>query len=136
MFLYAGGRIQWASSARFDRNIALAGINAGDGRTFVTIPGSLISRILSVPQTSNVGIPGIWIFRVDQSTYTIQLYYVIIYCMHLLVPPNKAPSNFTVLAISATFATFQWDSLSDQQANGIIRQYVIICTETKSNIKV
>ena len=44
---------------------ALAGINAGDGETFITIPGSRTSSIINITQTSNIGIPGIWIFQVD-----------------------------------------------------------------------
>ena len=75
MFLYADGRIQWTTGDLsggvdgLNGTEALAGINAGDGVNFVTIPGSLTSRILTVSQTSNVGIPGIWMFKVDQSMH-------------------------------------------------------------------
>ena len=58
IFLYADGEIQW------DNN-ALAGINAGDGVNSVTIPGSQTPNITAITQTSNVGIPGIWMFEVD-----------------------------------------------------------------------
>ena len=57
MFVYAD--IEWTSSAG-----ALAGINAGDGVNHVTIPGSRTSSILNIEETSNVGVPGVWIFRV------------------------------------------------------------------------
>ena len=60
MFLYADGRIQWTTGGK-----ALAGINAGDGEDFITIPGSLTPGIINITKTSNVGIPGVWIFRVD-----------------------------------------------------------------------
>ena len=66
MFLYAD--IQWISS-----DPALAGINAGDGVNHVTIPGSQTSRILNIGETSNVGVPGIWIFRVGEGN-TLCLY--------------------------------------------------------------
>ena len=59
MFLYADGEIQW-------ENGALAGINAGDGINSVTIPGSLTPSIINIAQTSNVGIPGVWMFQVDR----------------------------------------------------------------------
>ena len=59
MFLYADGKIQW-------ENFALAGINAGDGVNSVTIPGSLTPSIINITQTSNVGIPGVWMFQVDR----------------------------------------------------------------------
>ena len=58
MFLYADGEIQWG-------NRSLAGINAGDGVNSVTIPGSLTPSIINITQTSNVGIPGVWMFQVD-----------------------------------------------------------------------
>ena len=58
MFLYADGGIQWANSA-------LVGINAGDGINSVTIPGSQTPDIVAISQNSNVGIPGIWFFKVS-----------------------------------------------------------------------
>ena len=59
--------------------------------------------------------------------------------MHVIYTgsPNMAPRNFTALVIAATSVTFQWNILSNQQANGIVvRQYVIICSERNSNIRV
>ncbi|XP_065916685.1 uncharacterized protein [Dysidea avara] len=69
IFLYADGEIQWTTGDRSggDRGFygteALAGINAGDGINSDTIPGSLTSSIINIAQTSNVGIPGIWMFK-------------------------------------------------------------------------
>ena len=68
IFLYADGEIQWTTGDRSGGTEALAGINAGDGKNFVTIPGSLTPKIISITQTSNVGNPGVWIFRVDHGT--------------------------------------------------------------------
>ena len=76
IFLYADGRIQWTTSDRsggyggLGGTEALAGINAGDGQNFVTIPGSRTSRIVNISQTSNVNNPGIWMFKVDQSMHS------------------------------------------------------------------
>ena len=42
---------------------ALAGINAGDGVNFTVIPESLTPSIINITRTSNVGIPGMWMFR-------------------------------------------------------------------------
>ena len=69
MFLYADGEMQWTTgdgSNGIDGlggTIAVAGINVGDGIHSVTIPESLIPRI---SQTSNVGIPGVWMFKVGE----------------------------------------------------------------------
>ena len=74
MFLYACGRIQWTTGDRsrgvggFGGYEALAGINAGDGVNQFTIPGSQTSEIIDITHTSNVGIPGIWMFRVTEGT--------------------------------------------------------------------
>ncbi len=57
-FLYDD--IQWTDSGR-----ALAGINAGDGVRFVTIHGSGTEDIRNLTTTSNVGVEGVWMYRVD-----------------------------------------------------------------------
>ena len=74
MFLYADGRIQWTTGdANGGSNglggiEAVAGINAGDGFKSVTIPGSRTPSIITISRTSNVGIPGVWMFKVGEST--------------------------------------------------------------------
>ena len=74
IFLYADEEIQWTTGdlSGGDDGLggteALAGLNAGDGENFVTIPGSLTPKIINITQTSNVGNPGVWIFRVDHGT--------------------------------------------------------------------
>jgi len=47
---------------------ALAGINAGDGVDFYSIPGSQTPNIINITQTSNINIPGTWMFSL-KSTY-------------------------------------------------------------------
>ena len=46
------------------------------------------------------------------------------------------PSNFRVIDTTSTSVTFQWDALSNQQANGVVQQYVITCTERSTNTEV
>ena len=77
MFLYPKGKIQWTTGD--DSNgtngtggtEALAGINAGDGINHVTIPGSLTPSIINITQTSNVGISGVWMFKVGKGMFMI-----------------------------------------------------------------
>ena len=70
LFLYADGGIQWTTAfssggtGGFGGNEAVAGISAGDGVNFVTIPGSFTPSIINIDNTSNVGVPGVWIFKV------------------------------------------------------------------------
>ena len=66
IFLYAHKRMQWSISD-FDRLHAVAGISAGDGINFNTIPESQTAEIINVDETSNVGIPGVWMFQAGKS---------------------------------------------------------------------
>ena len=70
IFLYAD--LQWTTgdysngTDGLGGTEALAGINAGDGVNSVTIPGSLSPNIINLVTTSNVGIPGVWMFKIGQ----------------------------------------------------------------------
>ena len=41
------------------------GFNAGDGIVFASVPGSRQAAIVDVETTTNVGLPGRWVFRID-----------------------------------------------------------------------
>ncbi|XP_061173565.1 sushi, nidogen and EGF-like domain-containing protein 1 [Saccostrea echinata] len=56
-------KINWTMSAQ-------VGFNAGDGENYYSVPGSMTSAMLNLPQMSNIGIPGQFVFRVDQSKIT------------------------------------------------------------------
>jgi len=66
--LYADGRIQWSRTFSFyDENTkALAGYNIGEN--YVTIPGSRTSRIINIDRTSNINVPGVWMFDLTSGT--------------------------------------------------------------------
>jgi len=42
------------------------GLNAGDGVNFVAVPASHTADIINISSTSNVGIPGVWIFQINE----------------------------------------------------------------------
>ncbi|XP_023932267.1 sushi, nidogen and EGF-like domain-containing protein 1 [Lingula anatina] len=44
---------------------AQVGFNAGDGFRYFSVPGSRTSAIVDIESTTNVNVPGRWIFRVD-----------------------------------------------------------------------
>ena len=46
---------------------------------------------------------------------------------------NVAPNNFAFIDTTTNSVTFQWDALSDQQANGVVQQYVLTCTERNTS---
>ena len=71
IFLYAD--LQWTTRH------TLAGYNAGDQINSYTLPGSRTADIINIAKTSNVGIPGTWIFKVGQGSYT----YVALLAMYL-----------------------------------------------------
>jgi Nidogen-like len=41
------------------------GFDAGDGKVFYTLPGFMTSGVLNLASSSNVGLNGRWMFRVD-----------------------------------------------------------------------
>ena len=70
--MYADERIEWTTGDNSGgRNglagiEALAGINAGDRINYFSVPGSQTPEIINITRTSNVGIPGVWIFKVGE----------------------------------------------------------------------
>ena len=74
LYLYADGEIQWTSGDSdhgvhgIDGTSPQVGFNAGDGIRHTVIPTSYTSAIINVTQTSNVDIPGMWVFGVDGET--------------------------------------------------------------------
>ncbi|XP_060113639.1 alpha-tectorin-like [Heteronotia binoei] len=67
------GDIQWTTGAASggDRRTGLggtqaqAGFNSGDDKNYFSIPGSRTAEIINIIKTSNVHVPGVWVFRVD-----------------------------------------------------------------------
>ena len=51
---------------------------------------------------------------------------MICFCCACLAP-DVAPGNFTYTGMTATSITFQWDPLTGQGVNGIVRNYTINC---------
>ncbi|XP_061452981.1 sushi, nidogen and EGF-like domain-containing protein 1 isoform X2 [Rhineura floridana] len=45
---------------------AQAGFDSGDKKNFYTIPGSRTADVLNIGGTSNVNVPGCWVFQVDE----------------------------------------------------------------------
>ena len=66
MFLYADGLIQWLWSRDHEGIPAQVGFNAGDGIRFFSHPDSMTDRLSTIFETSNIGTPGVWLFRVDR----------------------------------------------------------------------
>uniref|UniRef100_A0A3Q2P5H2 Sushi, nidogen and EGF like domains 1 n=1 Tax=Fundulus heteroclitus TaxID=8078 RepID=A0A3Q2P5H2_FUNHE len=50
---------------------AQAGFNAGDGQRYFNIPGSRTVDVVSVEETTNVGYPGRWVFRIDDANVEV-----------------------------------------------------------------
>jgi len=51
---------------------AQVGFNKGDGVNFAAIPASRMADIINIDSTSNVGIPGVWIFRISDEEIDTQ----------------------------------------------------------------
>ena len=76
--MYADGKIQWTTGDNsggyngLSGTEALAGYNAGNNINSFTIPGSRTPSIINIARTTNVGIPGTWMFKVE-GTYVIHI---------------------------------------------------------------
>ena len=56
----------------FGGNAAIVGYNAGDeGVISFSVPGSHTDDILNIVSTSNVGVPGMWVFRLDSDNLAL-----------------------------------------------------------------
>ena len=72
IFLYADGEIQWTTgdasggTGGLGGTAAQVGFNAGDGIRFASVPGSQTADIINIDNTSNVDIPGKWVYQVDE----------------------------------------------------------------------
>ncbi|XP_053908627.1 sushi, nidogen and EGF-like domain-containing protein 1 isoform X2 [Cuculus canorus] len=70
--------IQWTTGAASDGDPdtglggtpAHAGFNSGDETNFYNIPGSQSDAIINITMTSNVNVPGRWVFQVDDFKVT------------------------------------------------------------------
>ncbi|XP_065911625.1 protein mesh-like isoform X3 [Dysidea avara] len=77
IFLYADGEIQWTTGDASSGLNGLGGIpaqvgfNAGDGLRYAAIPQSRTNAIINITRTSNIGVPGVWVFRIDEEDVVI-----------------------------------------------------------------
>ncbi|NXS47126.1 TECTA protein, partial [Balaeniceps rex] len=70
--------IQWTTGAASDGDAetglggtpAHAGFNSGDETNYYNIPGSQTAAIINITKTSNVNVPGRWVFQVDEFKVT------------------------------------------------------------------
>ena len=44
---------------------ATVGINAGDGVRAVNVTGTNTNDVINIENTTNIGVPGIWVFQVN-----------------------------------------------------------------------
>ena len=76
---------------------AIAGISAGDGSNFIVIPEFRSPCILNIDTTSNVGIPGVWMFKVGTGIMLITVICIDVHIytlMYLIVGIDKENYGF------------------------------------------
>ncbi len=122
-FLYDD--IQWTDSGR-----ALAGINGSDCVRSVTLPGSGSEDIRNLTTTSNVGMEGVWILRVESEgkltlhlcISSVMILYSLLLCIH------STCKLYFSLSTALDFQ-FSQEVVSVAEENGT----VIICMEMASD---
>ncbi|KAK2168445.1 hypothetical protein NP493_1225g02057 [Ridgeia piscesae] len=65
------GDITWTAGSASNGIPAQVGFNAGDGRRYFSVPGSRTASIVNVETTSNVGLRGRWVFRIDEADVVV-----------------------------------------------------------------
>ena len=71
IYQYADDEIQWTTGSAsggtdgLGGKAALVGYNAGDCIRYKTVRESMTTEIINVTRTSNVGMPGVYVFKVD-----------------------------------------------------------------------
>ena len=74
IFQYADGLIQWTTGDSaggiqgLNGTQAQIGLNSGDNTSYVNVPGSRTPAIINITRTSNVQVPGQWIFQLQNGT--------------------------------------------------------------------
>ena len=66
MLIKLPGVILSSASLYNAEHFATVGLNAGDGQNFIVLPGSNKVTVVDIEMTSNIGIPGLWAFQVNQ----------------------------------------------------------------------
>eukprot|EP00002_Diphylleia_rotans_P005028 TRINITY_DN13_c0_g1_i2.p2 TRINITY_DN13_c0_g1~~TRINITY_DN13_c0_g1_i2.p2 ORF type:complete len:664 (+),score=85.47 TRINITY_DN13_c0_g1_i2:187-2178(+) len=64
---YPSNGLNWVTSG--SSGFPQAGFNAGDGVNYFNLPNSQSANIVNVAQESNIGVPGVWLFRIDSATF-------------------------------------------------------------------
>ena len=75
-FHYADGMIEWTTGDVTGTNglggdPAEVGYDAADGISFYNTPASGTENILSIANTSNVGVGGVWALRLDEEEFPV-----------------------------------------------------------------
>ena len=71
IYLYADGEIQWTTGDAdggvngLGGNRAQVGFNRGDDTDFGVIPSSGMANVVDIETTSNVGVDGVYIFKIS-----------------------------------------------------------------------
>ena len=77
IFLYADDKIEWTTGAAsggsdgFGGTPAQVGYDAGDRLRYYAVSGSCTDDIINITQTSNIGIPGMWVFKTDNEAVAV-----------------------------------------------------------------
>ena len=125
IFLYADDLIQWSVGTADLSAHAQAGFNAGDGIRHTTIEGSRTEAIVNIETTSNIGVPGKYLFRVDTNTISatpppgmilcnliMRVSHLLYYPLHGAISPVYIP-HLIIHPLCTTFHTLSAFSAPD-----------------------
>ena len=84
-----------------------------------------IVRVTNTLEGTNTSVMN---FTTDE-TGKFHIFYMCVRLLCVCIAPSIAPQGFTSIDRTSTTITFQWTDLTQSEANGIIRNYTIICLQ-------
>eukprot|EP00731_Ephydatia_muelleri_P007430 Em0003g1678a len=124
IYLYADGLIQWTTadssggSNGFGGTQAQIGFNAGDSVNYANVPGSRTPDVIKIASTSNVLVPGRWIYAVHEAGISS------------VVP--SAPLNFMLSSVSGSPNQLSASWTSPATLSASITAYKVYCSTSAS----
>ena len=77
--------IEWGERAQI-------GFNAGDGHAFFMLPGALTDETINMDENTNVGEPGVFVYRIDSK------------CIYIVILPLNSKTQLSYIIFCLMFA--------------------------------
>ena len=91
------------------------------------MPFTTYYYVVSAENSEGTTNSSVMIFMTNETGIEIVIDTAYVYLFCTCLAPSIAPRNFRVIDVTTTNITFQWDPLTGQGTNGIVRSYTVTC---------